>query len=137
MKVTTFARTNQQLRAFREAYSHHRLRTAGDYSPIQLWTIGLGLAEGSGDDKNPFAHNYRTVNIHNPPTFIQDCYGIDWDGPVPTGNQSDRVEVPATPCPITQEQLHELKTLVDTLGCCGNLGISLYLRARMFVHTHT
>ena len=41
-------RINHHLNTFREGYSHHRLRTAGNRSPIQLWF--RGLAEGSGDN---------------------------------------------------------------------------------------
>ena len=39
---------NHSLNIFRELYSHHRLRTAGNRTPYQLWISGL--AEGSGDD---------------------------------------------------------------------------------------
>ena len=41
-------RINFQLDVFRQSYSHHRLRTARNQSPFQLWT--RGLAQESGDD---------------------------------------------------------------------------------------
>lgn len=34
-------RINRALDIFRETYSHHRLRTAGNCSPYQLWLTGL------------------------------------------------------------------------------------------------
>ena len=40
-------RINFQLDLFRQSYSHHRLRTARNQSPFQLWT--RGLAQESGD----------------------------------------------------------------------------------------
>ena len=40
-------RINQHLDRFRDFYIHHRLRSAGNRSPIQLWTTGM--AHGSGD----------------------------------------------------------------------------------------
>ena len=39
---------NFQLDLFRQSYSHHRLRTARNQSPFQLWT--RGLAQESGED---------------------------------------------------------------------------------------
>lgn len=41
-------RINHHLDTFREGYSHHRLRSAGNRSPFQLWYGGL--AEGTGDN---------------------------------------------------------------------------------------
>ena len=41
-------RINHHLDTFREGYSHHRLRSARNRSPYQLW-FG-GMAEGTGDD---------------------------------------------------------------------------------------
>ena len=65
--------------------------------------------------------------------FLQDHYGIDWDGPVSITSDTDRVEVPGTATPITPEQLCELKAAVDPLEQCESLGVSLYLVARAFV----
>lgn len=41
-------RINHSLDVFRQSYSHHRLRTARNRTPYQLWISGL--AERSGDD---------------------------------------------------------------------------------------
>lgn len=41
-------RLNMQLDSFRNSYAHHRMRTAGNQSPFQLWT--KGLIENSGDE---------------------------------------------------------------------------------------
>ena len=41
-------RINHSLNVFQESYGHHRLRTAGNRTPYQLWISGL--AERSGDD---------------------------------------------------------------------------------------
>ena len=40
-------RINLHLQRFRDFYSQHRMRTAGNRSPLQLWTTGM--ASGSGD----------------------------------------------------------------------------------------
>ena len=41
-------RINHSLEVFRQSYSHHRLRTANNRSPYQLWISGM--ATSSGDD---------------------------------------------------------------------------------------
>ena len=41
-------RINHSLNVFQESHDHHRLRTAGNRTPYQLWISGL--AERSGDD---------------------------------------------------------------------------------------
>ena len=40
-------RINLALNVFKESYAHHRLRTAGNCSPYQLWM--RGIVEGNGD----------------------------------------------------------------------------------------
>ena len=52
-------------------------------------------------------------------------YGIDWDGPCVT-NIVENVEVPSTISPLSDEQMEELKQLVDPLQHCNDHGISLY-----------
>ena len=42
-------RVNMQLDVFRTSYSHHRMRTANNLSPFQLWA--KGLIERAGDDE--------------------------------------------------------------------------------------
>ena len=39
-------RINHQLRLFQQSYSHHRLRSAGNQSPLQLWVRGLSTEVG-------------------------------------------------------------------------------------------
>ena len=41
-------RINAQLDVFRQSYTNHRIRTAGNQSPLQLWT--RGMTQESGDD---------------------------------------------------------------------------------------
>lgn len=41
-------RLNMQLDVFHNSYGHHRMRTARNMSPFQIWT--RGLMEGCGDD---------------------------------------------------------------------------------------
>ena len=42
-------RINHALNIFRESYSHHRLRTAANQSPYQLWMVGIMACDHDGD----------------------------------------------------------------------------------------
>ena len=46
--------------------------------------------------------------------LVPQDYGIDWDGPCVT-NIVENVEVPSTISPLSDEQMEELKQLVDPL----------------------
>lgn len=53
-------------------------------------------------------------------------YGIDWDGPV--GSEDNRlVEVPATPSPISDEDLQQLSEQINPLVDDGNYGINTFI----------
>ena len=39
----------------------------------------------------------------------QDTYGIDWDAPLPTGNEAESVSVPDIANPLTEEEFTELQ----------------------------
>ena len=39
-------RLNHQLTVFKETYSNHPVRTAGNQSPYQLWISGMALCSG-------------------------------------------------------------------------------------------
>ena len=58
-------RINLHLNVFRQAYSRHRLRTAGNRSPLQLWLSGM-LQGGSENSAVLGMMEARTeVSIHN------------------------------------------------------------------------
>ena len=63
---------------------------------------------------------------------IDDAFGIDWNGPMVIQVQ-EQVNVPNTPCPLQDEDLEQLKTLVDPMLTCDDYGVVLYIAAREFV----
>ena len=43
--------------------------------------------------------------------LFQDHYGIDWEGPIPYQHETDTVEVPQTPLPVSMSDLGILQHL--------------------------
>ena len=43
--------------------------------------------------------------------LFQDHYGIDWEGPIPYQHETDIVEVPETPLPVSMSDLGILQHL--------------------------
>ena len=61
-------RINEQLRLFKESYSHHRLRGVGNQSPYQLWIGGLATASDSSAE---------VQGVEDPVTVsVSQCYCI-------------------------------------------------------------
>ena len=60
--------------------------------------------------------------------------GIDFNAPCATQIEDD-VDVPDTRCPLTEQQLLQLKECIDPMQTCCDFGLSLYAatRAYMFI----
>ncbi len=67
--------------------------------------------------------------------FFQDelqQYGIDWNGP-PAVDDDNTVEVPAISCPLQNQELDLLRSFINPLDECDDLGVSIYAATRSFV----
>ena len=117
-------RIQHQLDNFRESYSHHRLRSEQNKSPNQLWIQGISQL-----DTDHAALQGIVKDAMN-----YDDYGIDFDAPCATQIEDD-VDVPDTHCPLTEQQLHQLKECIDPMQTCFDFGLSLYAATRAYVHT--
>ena len=62
---------------------------------------------------------------------------MDWDGPVSLENDVDSVRVNEEPCPLTNDQVDDLATLVTPLQASQNHGIDLYQQALQYVTVMT
>ncbi|KAJ8369133.1 hypothetical protein SKAU_G00091610 [Synaphobranchus kaupii] len=69
----------KHLQTFKEAWNHHKMRTEGNQTPMQLWLSQP--REGNEDD----------------PTRVDNDYGIDWTGS--HNPYSENVTVPQTQLP--------------------------------------
>ena len=115
-------RIQHQLDIFRESYSHHKLRSEGNMTPYQLWIQGmstlstdLAAVEGTLEESN------------------YSDYGIDWYGP--SRMNSEDVILEGSNCPLTDQQLVQLKQVVDPMIICEDFGVSLYFTTRQYVYT--
>ena len=61
-------------------------------------------------------------------------YGIDWNGPMPSTEDNNRVLVPCTECPLSDLACHELEQRIDPLTEDGNYGIETYQAVVDFVN---
>lgn len=65
-----------------------------------------------------------------------ELYGIDWDGPV-SPEDHQRVEVPATVCPLSNDKFEELQQQVNPLCSSDQCGTDLYAKTLDFVMANT
>ncbi|XP_072558766.1 uncharacterized protein [Paramormyrops kingsleyae] len=96
---TFLPRIKRDLEIFTEGWNHHSLRTEGNWSPAQIWEISQML--------NTNAHSENLADLQEP--------DIDWETVVDyDGLDSETgVVVPEYECPLTEEEMNELQTLVD------------------------
>ncbi|XP_061896147.1 uncharacterized protein LOC133664737 isoform X2 [Entelurus aequoreus] len=92
----------KDLEIFTEGWNHHPMRTEGNRSPMQMWECGQML-------NNSDAHSENIADLQEP--------DIDWETAADyNGNDSEPetgIVVPECDCPLTEEELNELQTLID------------------------
>ena len=63
---------------------------------------------------------------------MDDQYGIDWSGPC-EAEVHDNVDLSDTACPLSDQQMIDLKGAVDPKQDCSDHGVSFYTTTRAFV----
>ena len=115
-------RIQHQLDIFRESYSHHKLRSESNMTPYQLWIMGMAKLNADMNAVNAALENE-----------IDYQYGIDWSGPC-VAEVHDNVDLPDTACPLSDQQMIDLKGAVDPMQDCIDHGVSFYTTTRAFVY---
>ena len=111
-------RINFSLKEFMMTFNDHKIRTAGNWSPNQMWINGMMNPE------NPLSHG----ELDNDPEDL--CvYGEDPEGPSPFENSYNNVVV--SPINIDNSALVESVVLeaVDPLEQSDEMGIDIYEKA--------
>jgi hypothetical protein len=91
-------RINQSLEQWKQAWNHHKIRTEGSCSPLQLYTKGMiecgyrGMEDADVDPNE---------------------YGIDWEGPQPNEDNENTVFVDEPRNVLTPTQSLLLQSLVN------------------------
>ena len=110
-------RLNKMLREFSESWNNHGVRTERNRTPLQIWTEGF-YKQGS--------------ELIEMTAYDLSQYGIDYDGPLPTLQTANNVEIPEVNLPLSQECIQSL-TSMDPLENDGNYGIDVFLRIVTFL----
>ena len=113
-------RIQHNLDCFCDSYSHHKLSTENNMTPYQLWIMGMAQL------------NTDRSSVEGSIENVDDDHGIDWNDPCVT-RTVERVDVPTIQCFLTEQQLSELKDMIDPMQNCNDYGFSLYMTARAFV----
>uniref|UniRef100_A0A3B1KIQ8 Integrase core domain-containing protein n=1 Tax=Astyanax mexicanus TaxID=7994 RepID=A0A3B1KIQ8_ASTMX len=115
---TFLPRLQGDLDIFAEAWNNHPLRTEGNHSPEQLWRIGM-----------------LHTTIHQPEDIQEP--DVDWDMAALYGEEDADVGVivPEFNCPLPQEDMRELQSLIDATDT--NIPVTeQYMLCREFVSGH-
>ena len=111
-------RINEALSLFVCAWNRHQLRTAGSFSPQQLWVSGM----------LQYMHSQHSA-VHDYFEAQQEEYGIDWNGPIPDIETDHTVIVEDVSNVLNAAQSQHLSLYVDPLQESSVWGIDLYLQA--------
>eukprot|EP00118_Oscarella_pearsei_P006942 m.32523 g.32523 ORF g.32523 m.32523 type:complete len:248 (+) comp31663_c0_seq2:196-939(+) len=114
-------RINESLQSFCDGYKRHKIRTAGNLFPLQLWVRGQFQATPA-DLEEPLSQE----DI--------DQYGIDWNGPIPEPQEQNQITIPDIALPITDDDFRILQQQIDPKRDSGCLGVDIYLDTKNFVH---
>ena len=60
-------------------------------------------------------------------------YGVDWNGPLPTDDDAERVVVPDISIKLDDEEYAELQETIDPKAFSTDYGIDLYLATMNFI----
>ena len=90
-------------------------------TPVQLWIYGL----------NCLHDNSAFQDLDEPDTI--DTYGIDFEGPLPSELYSGQTwrdvasDVPHISCPLEEDQLNYLNSLINPLAISSCYGVDIYI----------
>jgi hypothetical protein len=114
-------RINFALNIFTQSWNYHSLRTESHKTPRQLYLEGM------------VRNNFQELDLGNE----INSYGIDWEGPIPTDNEVQQVNInPVSTNILLPLQLINLQSIVNPLAEDGEFGIFLYLRTLEFINNN-
>ncbi|CAB4441421.1 unnamed protein product [Rhizophagus irregularis] len=114
-------RINFALETFIQSWNYHSLRTESHKTPRQLFLEGMVRNNLRGLEEVGVDLNH---------------YGIDWEGPAPTDEGIEQVNLNSVANILTNSQLFSLQNFINPLSEDGNFGINLYLRVLEFINNN-
>eukprot|EP00731_Ephydatia_muelleri_P001383 Em0001g1383a len=125
-------RERGQLDGFRSGWCQHSIRTEGNRTPLQLWTMGLCTMDESSSSC------MVARGLVEPDS---ESYGIDWNGPVPLNIEHEQVIVDDPPVLLSATQKAALDQQLHTSMIPGSECsieqslINHFMVAKLFVHS--
>ena len=114
-------RINRALKEFVTSWNNHPIRTAAHKSPQQLFTAGALLLQNSQLSAFDFFQN------------VNEQYGIDPDGPVPSHDEDCNVTIPGISLKFSDSDMLLLKQTIDPCTTSENYGLDLYEQTLSFI----
>ena len=122
-------RIQHSLHAFQMGWNHHPMSSERGLSPEQQWVQGLALYHGTVSHTltvSPFT--VLDLNFSIVLQVDEAMYGIDWNAPFSSDDETvDSVTVPVSECPLSPDEMTQLRVEVDPLAETEDYGISQYL----------
>lgn len=118
-------RINKALKEFVTGWNNHAIRTAHHHTPQQLFTSGVLLLRHSNWDAFDFSD------------VVDEYYGFDEDGPTPSLEDSEGVQVPQSSLKFRDSDLTALRDAVDPTSLSSEYGIDLYEETVQYISSLT
>ena len=117
-------RINHVVASFISCWNNHPLRTANNWSPVQIWTNGMI------DKRNNNIRHIAEIQDESSQHATDDLewHGMDWSAPSPMGDGLNTVDVFDVDSPLSHEQYRELRNL-DPLSLSSCFGIDIFTAA--------
>ena len=106
---------NKAIHELKADWNNHPISTENNFSPEQLWHLGLSRYQNSHPEEFSELTNYDW-----------DSFGIDYDGPVPD-DEEDYIVVPETPFSFTIEQYTYIENALSTQQDRDEIDIYIYM----------
>ena len=115
-------RVNLQLNHFMKSWNNHSLRTAGGFTPIQLWTRGIMYADSS------------VLEDVSSGLSIPSDYGVEDTGHI-NAFDSGSIIVPEVVADLDDDQMELLRTQFNPLTHSDYNGVDIYQAIHEIVDT--
>ena len=115
-------RINDALKHFSRSWNLHPLRTEHNWSPKKIWMNGV---------LDPTKQGQQAIrDICDPVPADLEAFGVDEYGPLPP-DSVERVQVPVTSVALSQQQVEEVRGLLQTYS--ADFGVEAYLEIRRMI----
>lgn len=115
-------RINKALDLFMHGWNHHRIRTAHNKSPHQLFTAGMLILRHSQLIALDFFDHADST------------YGIDEEGPVPSEDDNSVIQIPECSYTISDAAFASLQQTINPFSPSEEYGIDLYEQTLQFLN---